>query len=170
MIREYLRLALFAIGLLTGVQVPAFVDQYEKRIDAQLSEARLGMQGFQDTADQFFDGDLQKLLAHYQTSDDAVFKTDASNLAFLFSRVDLLQEHAQALRQAGWFKPFFLFWQRDAATLQATTEQFSYMVPLTPEALLWGLLLALIAAALIDTGCWCGKKSVVYMVKSKAHK
>ena len=35
---DYLRIILFCSGLLIGIQIPAVVDQYAKRIDAHLTE------------------------------------------------------------------------------------------------------------------------------------
>ena len=40
MLLSYLRLVLFAIGLLVGVQVPGFINDYAKRVEAHLIEAR----------------------------------------------------------------------------------------------------------------------------------
>lgn len=34
MLLSYLRLVLFAIGLLVGVQVPGFINDYAKRVEA----------------------------------------------------------------------------------------------------------------------------------------
>lgn len=154
MVKEYLRLTLFATGLLMGVQIPAFVDQYQKRVDAQLAEARLNMQGFQGTANKFFGGDVKQLLAHYQASDDPVFKADAANLAFVFYRVEHLQAHLVLLNQAGFFKPFYLVGWQDKDIMQDTLQQYSYLVPLSPEALVWGLTTALVFAFTLDLSAW----------------
>ena len=45
MLRSYLRLALFALGLLVGVQVPGFIDDYSKRVEAQRMESEVGLNG-----------------------------------------------------------------------------------------------------------------------------
>ena len=42
MLLSYLRLVLFAIGLLVGVQVPGFINDYAKRVEAHLIEAQTG--------------------------------------------------------------------------------------------------------------------------------
>ncbi|RML78834.1 hypothetical protein APX70_05575, partial [Pseudomonas syringae pv. maculicola] len=38
--RSYLRLVLFTTGLLFGVQVPGFISDYSKRVEAHLIEAQ----------------------------------------------------------------------------------------------------------------------------------
>ena len=45
MLLSYLRLVLFAAGLLIGVQVPGFINDYAKRVEAHLIEAQAGLSG-----------------------------------------------------------------------------------------------------------------------------
>ena len=52
MMRSYLRMMLFALGLLAGVQIPGLVDLYFQRLDARLQQAGLALAPFQRTADQ----------------------------------------------------------------------------------------------------------------------
>jgi hypothetical protein len=47
MFLSYLRLVLFTLGLLVGVQVPGFINDYAKRVEAHLIEAQTGLAGFQ---------------------------------------------------------------------------------------------------------------------------
>jgi hypothetical protein len=48
MLRSYLRLILFTLGLLVGVQVPGFIEDYAKRVDAHRLEAEQGLKGFRE--------------------------------------------------------------------------------------------------------------------------
>ena len=63
MLRAYLRLVLFALGLLIGVQAPGFVDQYSKRVSAHYIEAKKNFAGFQHTADAYFGGSMAALVS-----------------------------------------------------------------------------------------------------------
>lgn len=40
MLLSYLRLVLFAVGLLVGVQVPGFINDYDKRVEAHLIDRK----------------------------------------------------------------------------------------------------------------------------------
>ncbi len=102
MLLSYLRLVLFAIGLLVGVQVPGFINDYAKRVEAHLIEAQTGLRGFDATAQQFFNGDLQALVAHYRASDDPVFRSDADSLSTLLDRQVALDKQFQAM-QGPWY-------------------------------------------------------------------
>ena len=44
--RAYSRLAVFAVGILLGIQVPSFVEQYNQRIDAHFREVNINISGF----------------------------------------------------------------------------------------------------------------------------
>ncbi|MGO4893275.1 DUF2937 family protein [Flavobacterium sp. W21_SRS_FM6] len=150
MLRDYLRLILFSMGMLVGVQLPAMVDQYAKRVDAMLSEARQNLVGFQQTADRFFAGDIQKLLNHYKASDDAVFKQDAGNIEYIVTRVALLKDEMMMLQQGQIQRTFHVVFAHDQTIMQQTMAQYTYVLILQPSALLWGLAIALLLSLLIE--------------------
>ena len=87
MLRAYLRLVLFALGLLIGVQAPGFVDQYAKRVSAHYIEATKSFAGFQRTANEYFGGSIEALIAYHEASSDAVFKDEAKNVAAIYARL-----------------------------------------------------------------------------------
>jgi len=100
MLLSYLRLVLFAAGLLIGVQVPGFINDYAKRVEAHLIEAQAGLSGFQNTANQFFKGDMQALDAHYRARDDPMFRSDADNLGNSLARHEALDKQFLAMQGA----------------------------------------------------------------------
>ena len=139
MLLSYLRLVLFAAGLLIGVQVPGFINDYAKRVEAHLIEAQNGLRGFQGTAEQFFKGDLQALVAHYRASDDPVFRSDADSLSTLLNRQIALDKQFQAM-QGPWYIRFLqVVLAADPDIRKETWNGYSYQILLTPEAMGWGL-------------------------------
>jgi hypothetical protein len=149
-IKDYLRLIIFTIGLLVGVQLPAVVDQYAKRVDAKLVESNQNLVGFQLTADRYFAGDIKKLVAHYLASEDAVFKQDAANIQFIVQRVTLLQEEFEYLQQGALTRTFHVVFKHDNSIMRETLAQYTYVLILQPSALLWGVTIALFLSLLID--------------------
>lgn len=149
-IKDYLRLIVFTFGLLVGVQIPAVVDQYAKRVDAKLIESSQNLAGFQQTANRYFAGDINKLLAHYMASDDDVFKQDASNIQFIVKRVTLLKKEIDILQQGALAGTFHVVFQHDNSIMHETLEQYTYMLILQPKALLWGISIAVSLSILID--------------------
>ncbi|BBP69467.1 hypothetical protein PHLH6_14710 [Pseudomonas sp. Seg1] len=139
MLLSYLRLVLFAAGLLIGVQVPGFISDYAKRVEAHLIEAQTGLRGFQGTAEQFFKGDLQALVAHYRASEDPVFRSDADSLSTLLNRQLALDKQYQAM-QGPWYIRFLqVVLAADPDIRKETWNGYSYQILLTPEAMIWGM-------------------------------
>ncbi|WP_085683103.1 MULTISPECIES: DUF2937 family protein [unclassified Pseudomonas] len=139
MLLSYLRLVLFAAGLLIGVQVPGFINDYAKRVEAHLIEAQTGLRGFQGTAEQFFKGDIQALVAHYRASEDPVFRSDADSLSALLNRQLALDKQFQAM-QGPWYIRFLqVVLAADPDIRKETWNGYSYQILLTPEAMIWGM-------------------------------
>lgn len=147
---EYLRLMLFCSGLLIGIQVPAVVDQYEKRIDSHLTEALQILAGFQQTADRYFEGSVQDLVKHYASSDDPVFNDDANNIRYIIERVALLRSEAQTLQQASLWRVLHVITAPNKQIIQQTMEQYSYMILIDPQALIWGVIFGFLIAILLE--------------------
>ncbi|AMT87803.1 MULTISPECIES: DUF2937 family protein [Pseudomonas] len=139
MLLSYLRLVLFAAGLLIGVQVPGFINDYAQRVEAHLIEAQTGLRGFQGTADQFFKGDMQALVAHYRASEDPIFRSDADSLNTLLTRQVALDKQFQAM-QGPWYVRFLqVVLAADPDIRKETWNGYSYQILLTPEAMIWGM-------------------------------
>jgi hypothetical protein len=150
MFRSYLRLVLFAFGLLVGVQVPGFITDYSQRLDAHRSEALQGLEGFRATAKKFFKGDLDALVAHYRVSDDPVMRSDAQSVATLVQRDSLLEAEWWAM-QGAWYKQVqHLLTAADPALLEETYKGYRYQVLLAPVAIAWALSCGLLLAWLIE--------------------
>lgn len=148
---DYLRLLLFSVGLLLGLQVPALVDQYQKRVDARLTEASQNLSGFQSTADRYFEGRVQNLIKHYQSSSDQVFRQDAENILAIFNNVQRYQLEMDGLANGGVSAALHVMFRADPELMEETLEQFTYTVVLSPPALAWGLILAFLFAVVAES-------------------
>jgi hypothetical protein len=144
--RSYLRMMLFALGLLAGVQIPGLVDLYYQRLDARLQQASLSLAPFQRTADQHFGGDLDALVNHYRTNPDPVFAQDATSLLHLVSQQQRLQQES-AFQGKPWYRQLsHLLWQADPQLWQDTLQNYSYVVPLKHAAIFCGMTVGLLAS------------------------
>ncbi len=150
MIRSYLRLCLFTLGLLVGVQLPGFIADYSKRVDAHWLEAERSLSGFRDTARRFFKGDMQALVAHYRVSDDPVMHSDAASVAQLIDRAALLERERLAMQQPWYGQVWHLASAADAELREETLNAYRYQLLLAPAAIAWGLGCGLLLAWLIE--------------------
>ncbi|WP_313087498.1 DUF2937 family protein [Pseudomonas sp.] len=151
MLRSYLRLALFALGLLVGIQVPGFIAAYADHIEARRLESRQGLQGFQETAERFFDGDLQALVAHYRASRDPVIQSDARSVSALLERARLLDREWRIL-QGPWFaRAWHVVLGADREIRRQVWARYDFRVLLSPEAVAWGIACALLLAWFVES-------------------
>jgi hypothetical protein len=151
MLRAYLRLAVFAVGLLAGVQVPGFIDQYAKRVSAHYLEVSHDFTGFQRTADQYFKGDVAALIAHHRASTDAVFRDEARTISALYERLQLLAAELKALEGGLPARLTHVIVHPNREILQETVAAYSYTVPLNGDAILCGVTAGLLGAILVES-------------------
>jgi hypothetical protein len=145
-----MRMVIFAAGILVGVQIPGFVEQYTQRVHAHLSEVRIIFAGYKKSADTFFGGSIDRLIHHYQTADDAVFNADARTIAYIRNRLRHLRSELNALERPLVFRIVHVLFRADKALLRESISQFTYTVPLQPRAILCGLISGVVACLTLD--------------------
>lgn len=151
MIRSYLRLTLFALGLLVGIQVPAFIEAYERHVEARRLEAQQSLLGFQDTAGRFFEGNLNALVEHYRASDDPVIQSDARSVAALVERARLLDREWRIMQGPWYAQAWHVLIGADQDLRRQVWSSYRFQVLLAPEAIAWGLCSALLLAWVIES-------------------
>jgi Protein of unknown function (DUF2937) len=150
MLRGYLRLVVFAVGLLVGVQAPGFVDKYAKRVSAHYFEAQRNFTGFQQAANQYFNGDVSALVAHHLASPDAVFKGEAKTIGDLFARIKELGAELAALSGSSISRLVHIIVNPNRDILQETVAAYAYTVPLSPDAIAYGVIVGLVSALVAE--------------------
>lgn len=164
LLRGSFRLFVFAAGLLVGIQLPAFVEQYAQRVDAHFLEVRANISGFQTTADLLFAGDLDALVAYYRNSGDSVFSRDADSVELIVSRFRRLQAEQQAMSGDSLARTVHVVFASDPEFIDETIRQYSYTVPLNGLAILWGAVLALGFTLLLDLLMVTGRRCTTWIV------
>jgi hypothetical protein len=156
MIANYVRLVVFALGLLVGIQVPGFVDQYAKRVSAHQIEVARNFRGFQETADRYFGGNVEALIAHHITSADEPFKDEARSIREMYQRLTVLTAELAALRGPLIQQIVHVVLRPNKEILDETWSEYTYTVPLNPAAVVCGVsigaLLAMLVEALLTAG------------------
>lgn len=149
-IRTNLARLAFAFGILIGVQAPNVATQYEHRVDAHLSEVTLNFAGFQKIADQYFEGNVERLILHHQQSNDRVFQAEAEPIRKLWVRLQHLRAEQAALAGGLAHKLFHLATRADPELREETLDNYVATVPLTMEAIICGLIAAFLLGALVE--------------------
>ncbi|MEZ0148702.1 MAG: DUF2937 family protein [Candidatus Reddybacter sp.] len=147
---DYLRLILFTGGVLLGVQMPGFIEQYGKSLQAHLLESSLSLEEFEKDAERYFDGNLNKLTAHYQNNPDPIIKDGGASISAIYSR-NLNLEQAWV----GFSKNTYSAYKH--VLLEPLTDvknevwsNYTYSIVLNQSAIISGLCCGFLLALLIE--------------------
>ncbi len=149
-IARYLFVIVACIALLIGLQVPNFVDQYHKRVDAHLREVSINLKPFQDIANKFFGGDMDKLIALHRDSGEKPFQEEGDAISQLLQRKARFTADLAALETNLPAQAWHVLMNGDREMRNEVIAQYSYAVPLDKDALLFGGGLALMVLVLMD--------------------
>lgn len=136
---------LFAFALLTGAQAPGFMLQYQQTLGAHFQEARQQLDKYQQIADHFYAGDIAHLLQAHQFNSVAAIRAEANLIDELMQRTDYLQQQLNALsNQALIGQILHVIQNPDIEIINETLNHYTLIVPLTGDALIAGLCLAMV--------------------------
>lgn len=145
---SYLRLILFLGGVLAGVQVPVFVHQYGNTLEAHFKESESGMREFQDNAREYFGGDMEALIAHYQKNGDPVFQEGGKSIRSIYARFIELKKAVADFRESAWnaYAQAIVYPLSDIR--KEVLDHYAYAVKLDFGAILFGLVSGFVLAVL----------------------
>lgn len=148
---EYIRTAIFVVGVLVGIQLPGLVDQYAKAVESHLSESQASLQAFQGDADRFFEGSLPRLVEHYKASSDQVFIDGGESIEVILIRNQLLST-AQTLFYQHSYSPYVQLLFNPVKDIRVEVfAGYSYVIMLDSSAILIGLLAGVMAAIIFES-------------------
>jgi hypothetical protein len=147
---RYLMIIVACISLLVGLQVPNFVDQYQKRVDAHLREVNINLQPYQEIADKYFNGDLNKLIALHRNSEVKPFQEEGLAIAKMVVRKLRFEADMAALQTSLPLKALHVLLHGDKEMRDEAMGQYSYAVPLNQDALVFGACAALAVLLLVE--------------------
>ena len=146
--RLFLVTAVVAGGLL-----PGFIAQYRQRLGGRLDQARLDLEPWQRIADQFYQGDIGKLIQYHLSSKDATFHLEGSVIQSLIATVQRLQSAVDALHGSLFHQVGYLALHADAGLMRATFADWVPTFALSVEGVLFALLSA-VAVWLLFHALW----------------
>ena len=149
-IASYMRLSLFMLGVLVGVQVPGFVDQYGKNLEARLLESSQALSQFQADADKFFEGDISKLIAYYQAKNDDIISAGANSITAIASRQAELKQAWQAFNSSTLAQFQHVAFSPISDIRIQVWQSYQYLIVLNPLAMLFGIVTGLLMTMIID--------------------
>lgn len=155
MLYRYFVIALALTAALVGVQIPNYVTQYQQRIDAQFTEAMVYYKEYQRIADNYLDGDIEALIRLHETSESPVFQEEAIPLRELVHRVKLFEYEQSQLQQGYLRQLWFIATAASPELREQTLRMYSFNVPLTQQAVITGVVAAILVVVLLDIFVAC---------------
>lgn len=150
-LHHYVSMIVFTLGFVLGIQVPNFMDQYAKRVDAHYLEATSHLQGYQKIADQNHGGRLDRLIEKHARSSDATFRDEAPVIQRLHTNQQRYLRERDAM-SAGWLSRVrHLVVEGDREILLQTYHQYAAGVPFSTEAIVTGFGVALLLSAVLES-------------------
>jgi competence protein ComGC len=134
---RYLIVIIACISLLLGLQVPNFIDQYEKRVDAHLQEVTANLQPFQEIADKFFRGSVDNLIESHFNTDEQAFRDEGKEIENLFQRKKRFEVDLAAMKTSLPMKAVNISLHGDREMIDEVLVQYSYAAPMNQEALVF---------------------------------
>lgn len=134
----------FSALLLLGMQLPNFILQYQQVVTAHLVEAENQLRQYQAIADRFYSGNIQNLVREHRHNPATAIRAEAGIINRLMRRRDYLQKQVTELKNKQFFKQIWLFSKQvDAEMTREVLNGYIWTVPLTSDAIISGLTLAL---------------------------
>jgi hypothetical protein len=138
-VQHYISLIVFTTGFVLGVQIPNFIDQYSKPVDAHLIKA---------LADDQLGGDINSLILKHETTRDVTLRDEATLIRGLQSNIESYQEEAITLAKGIWSSLIHIALKGSAALRQETINQDLAILPLNLDAMSYGFIIAILFSIL----------------------
>ena len=141
-IYRYFLIVIACISILLGIQIPSFVDQYEKRLDAHFIEVKNNLRGFQEIADRYHGGSLEALIKKHEQSEDKTFNAEGKPIRNMYERYVRFKDEKTALETHLAGKVAYIVAHKDQEILDETRTSYSYTIPLNKSAVYSGFVSA----------------------------
>jgi hypothetical protein len=124
-------------AILAAGCVPSFIAQYRQRLGGMLDQANRDLALFQDIADRFHGGDIQRLIRHHLASTDPTFRAEGTAIQTMVDTVARLKANLAALNTDLFNQVRWIASEGDGAVARATWDAFVPAMSFTAEALLF---------------------------------
>lgn len=144
---------LLICAVVAGGLVPGFISQYRQRLGGRLDQALLDLAPWQKIANQYFHGDLSRLIQYHLASQDPTFHSEGAAISALVASVQHLQIEVAALHGNLFQQAGYLALHMDPAIAHATLGDWVPTFGLSSDGILFALLFA-VALWLVFQSIW----------------
>ena len=149
---------LLVSAVVAGGLLPGFIAQYRQRLGGRLDQARLDLAPWQHLADQYYQGDIERLIRDHLANGDPKIQAEGPIVRALVDTVQQLQSAVEALQGNLFHQAGYLTLHADSSITRATLHDWVPTFALSADgivfALVFAVLLWLVFQALWQLGAW----------------
>ncbi len=155
---------LLVCAVVAGGLVPGFIAQYRQRLGGRLDQARLDLAYWQRLAEQYYQGDIERLIRYHLDNSDPKIRADGAVIRALLDTVQQLQSAVEALHGSLFHQAAYLTLHADPGLVRATLNDWVPTFALSPA----GLLFALGFAAVVWLAFQCLWQLLAWLAAARA--
>ena len=143
-LRGLLDRLLLVCAVVAGGLVPGFIAQYRQRLGGRLDQARLDLAGWQRLAEQYYQGDIERLIRYHLESGDPKFHAEGAVIRSLIETVQRLQGAMDSLHGSLFHQAAYLALHADPGLVRATFGDWVPTFALSAEGIVFALVFAVV--------------------------
>ena len=144
LVRGLLDRLLLVCAVVAGGLVPGFIAQYRQRLGGRLDQARLDLEPWQRLAEQYYQGDIERLIRYHLESSDPTFHAEGAIIRSLLATVQQLQTAVDALQGSLFRQTAYLAVHADPGLVRATLHDWVPTFALSAEGITFALVFAVV--------------------------
>ena len=141
-----------------GGLVPGYIAQYRQRLGGRLDQARIDLQPWQNLADKFYHGDIEKLIQYHLSSTDATFHSEGAIIRTLVDTVHRLQAAVDAMHGSLASQAAYLALHGDPGIASAAFADWVPTFALSADGLLFAAIFAVVIWLAFHSVWWAGAR------------
>ena len=147
---------IFAAIFIVALQVPILADHYRQYLSGYHDATVQSVAEYEQLAAQYGYASAGEMIEDLQNNSEAVVREDASNKAQKIQQLAVIKQGIATLSDGNYFtQAWYMFTPQRYTTLKRVAENFSPSVPLSPTAVIFSLIVAILANLLIWTPALC---------------
>jgi Protein of unknown function (DUF2937) len=143
-LRGLLDRLLLVCAVVAGGLVPGFIAQYRQRLGGRLDQARLDLEPWQRLAEQYYQGDIERLIRYHLESGDPKFHAEGAIIRSLLTAVQQLQSAVDAMQGSLFRQATYLTMHADPGLTRATLHDWVPTFALSADGLAFAVVFAVV--------------------------
>ncbi len=149
---------IFATIFILALQVPILADHYRQYLAGYHDATAQNVAEYEQLANRYGYASADAMIEDLQKNNEPVVREDATNKAQQIQQLAVIKQGIATLDNGNYFsQAWYMFTPARFTTLKRVAENFSPSVPLSPTAVIFSLVVAILANLLIWTPALCVK-------------